>query len=326
MKNNLYRRLLILGMTLSVIVQSIHINDPYIFAKEVKVKKIRLHLKSNTVRAGEKIKIIKEILPKRATRKRSRWISHNKFVDADNHGNIKVKRRAANRDVRITVKATDGSRKRCNILLHILPPVNPKKKMVAVTFDDGPQESVTGSIVRTLKREKAVATFFVIGRNLHGANLKPLKEAVINGNEIGNHTWNHYSMTGLAKNQIIQEINRTNQFIKKHTGQNVKVIRPPFGNVNPFVKNAVRLPIIGWSIDTKDWQTLNAQTSYSTVMNQVKDGSVILLHDCYSQTAKAAKKIIPSLRKKGYQLVTVSELMKYRKLPLERNVFYAGIR
>ncbi len=328
MTNSQYKRILVIGIIVNLIFQSVHrdIEHSYIHAKAVKVKKIILHIKSNTIRAGENIKITKEIRPAKAARKRSLWISRNKYVKADNHGNITVKRKAANKKVRITVKATDGSRKRCDILLHILPPINPKKPMVAVTFDDGPQGSVTGSIVRTLKKENAVATFFVIGRNVQGVNLKPFRDAVKNGNEIANHTWNHYDLTRLTGSQIRSEIDKTNQLIKKHTGIQARFMRPPFGKINECVKSAVGLPMICWSVDTRDWQTLDARTTYHTVMNQVKDGSVVLLHDCYPQTAEAVKKMIPSLIKKGYQLVTVSELIKYRKSSLEKNMVCIGVR
>lgn len=317
---------LILGILL---ISLIICNDTAVLAKkQVKVKKIILTLNTRTVRAGTKIKIRKTVLPKSALRKRSQWVTNNKaYAVADNKGNVKIKKAGAGKKVKITAKATDGSRKSGSIMLYILPAIKPKKPMVALTFDDGPKGKITEDIVKALKKYDAVATFFVIGSRLsNGENKKALRTAVKNGNEIGSHTLTHHDLTSYSAKRIQEELYKTASLVKRYSGATVSIMRPPFGIVNQRVKKAVNVPIIKWSIDTRDWQTLNADQTYRTVMSGVKDGSIILMHDCYEQTASATRKIISKLKQKGYQMVTVSELLKYRKISLEQGIYYGGIR
>ena len=96
------------------------------------------------------------------------------------------------------------------------------------------------------------------------------------------------------------------------TGHNATLVRPPYGAYNSNVQINAGAPLILWSIDTLDWKTRNAQNTINVVMNEVKDGSIILMHDIHSPSVDAARCLIPKLIASGYQLVTVSELAKYR--------------
>ena len=202
--------------------------------------------------------------------------------------------------------------------------IDPNKPMVALTFDDGPG-IYTSRLLDCLENNNAKATFFVVGTN--AANYQSvMKRAFDLGCEIGNHTYNHPTLTRLSVADIQSQINRTNQYIKKATGSNATVMRPPGGAWNNTVKSAVGLPVILWSIDTRDWETRNAQSTINSVLKNVKDGDIVLMHDIHKQSVDAAEVIIPELVKRGYQLVTVSELAQYRGSGLSSGSVYYSFR
>lgn len=188
--------------------------------------------------------------------------------------------------------------------------INPKKKMVALTFDDGPSR-YTMKLLNALKKYNAKATFFMVGQNVSRYKSTVKKMASI-GCELGNHTYDHPNLTNLSSSQISSQISRTNSAIRSATGKNATVMRPPYGSYNSRVLSSVGMPAILWSVDTRDWDTLNAYSTIYHVKNNVRDGSIILFHDLYSPTVNAAIELIPWLQKQGYQLVTVSEMAKYR--------------
>lgn len=188
--------------------------------------------------------------------------------------------------------------------------VDKNKKTVALTYDDGPS-IYTPSILKTLKENNAVATFFVVGNRVPMYS-KTVKEAYDMGCEIGNHTYEHKCLTRISEAEVKRQISKTNKNVKKVTGQTPVIMRPTGGATNTNVKQWVGMPSIIWSIDTIDWKTRNADSTKRAVLDHVKDGDIVLMHDLYSATASASETIIPELVKRGYQLVTVSELAECR--------------
>ena len=200
--------------------------------------------------------------------------------------------------------------------------IDPGKKLVALTFDDGPSE-YTKRILRTLKQYDSVATFFVVGNRVELFE-DVLKEEVEIGCEIGNHTYEHKVLTELNAEQIWLQIYRTNEAVKKVTGEYPTLMRPPCGYDNGSTNCIIAMPLILWSVDTKDWQTQNCYCSVQTVLENVKDGDIILMHDMYEASAEAVEMIVPSLIAEGYQLVTVSELADYRGRMLQEGEEYSS--
>lgn len=200
--------------------------------------------------------------------------------------------------------------------------IDPGKKLVALTFDDGPSE-YTKRILRTLKQYDSVATFFVVGNRVELFE-DVLKEEVEIGCEIGNHTYEHKVLTELNAEQIWLQIYRTNEAVKKVTGEYPTLMRPPCGYDNGSTNCIIAMPLILWSVDTKDWQTQNCYCSVQTVLENVKDGDIILMHDMYEASAEAVETIVPSLIAEGYQLVTVSELAEYRGMILQEGEEYSS--
>lgn len=193
--------------------------------------------------------------------------------------------------------------------------IDPDKPMVALTFDDGPSKRYTRSILDALKEYNASATFFVLGSNAERAP-DLLQRMVMEGNEIGNHTYSHKQLTTLSKEHIEEEIIATQESIYGITHTYPKLIRPPYGSKNDNVLECANgKRIVTWTLDTRDWQHKDSNTIVRNVCDTVKNGDIILMHDLYASSAQAAVILIPRLQEMGYQLVTVSELYTYYGQP-----------
>ena len=193
--------------------------------------------------------------------------------------------------------------------------IDPNKPMVALTYDDGPFPKVSNRILNCLSKHDAVATFFMLGENVKKYPKVVQRKAQL-GMEIGSHTWSHPNLLELKKKEIKKEIKLTNDALVDACGQSASVFRPPYGNIDDKVLKTVDLPAVLWSVDTLDWKSRKAKSVVKVVKNTEKkeglDGRVILMHSLYPSTAKATETLVPWLKKKGYQLVTVSELLQYR--------------
>lgn len=201
--------------------------------------------------------------------------------------------------------------------------IDPKGKMVALTYDDGPSNSVTNDILDILQKYKGKATFFVVGSRI-SSSYQPMQRAVKMGCEIGNHTYSHIDLPSYYYDDIRYEIDTTNSLVKKYTGVTPKIVRAPGGSTDSYSRQAVNMPFIYWSIDTRDWESRSASSVISIVKSSVEDGDIILMHDIYDSTAEASETIIPWLVNQGYQLVTVSELMQYRGIKMQNAVSYSN--
>lgn len=224
----------------------------------------------------------------------------------------------------VVVHMGKGKADRVNVGARIYADVDPDKPMVALTFDDGPDIESTNRILDALDEYGARATFFVVGYKITEAE-STIKRAYDIGCEIGSHTYNHVDLTTLNKSQRMAQINNTEKLITAITGQRRVLLRPPYGAVNGELLKEVDTPIILWSIDTEDWITRDIQNTVENVLGNVEDGSIILMHDSYAETADATVEIIKQLTDKGYQLVTVSELGYHKFGGLAKGVKYGAM-
>ena len=193
-------------------------------------------------------------------------------------------------------------------------------KAVALTFDDGPS-SFTNRLLDCLEQNNAKATFFMVGTEIASFpdEVKRMKDL---GCELGNHTYDHTDLATLSADEISSEISKVDEQLVNLTGQGASVVRPPYGSVNDTVKATVGTPMILWSIDTLDWKTQDVESTVEEVMNNVEDGSIILMHDIYSTSVDAAEILIPQLIEDGYQLVTVHELAALHQTELSTGITY----
>jgi len=201
--------------------------------------------------------------------------------------------------------------------------IDPNKPMVALTFDDGPSPEYTPEILKVLKENDAKGTFFILGTEAE-LNSDTLKQIVEDGNEIGNHSYSHLDYTKLVKPALDYQVLTTQEIVRRATGQAPILLRPPYGLINESVKE-LDMPIILWSIDSLDWENRNPDIIYNIILNNIKDGDIILMHDIYQSSVEAVTRIIPELKRRGYQLVTVSELARARGIPLVPGNVYGNL-
>jgi peptidoglycan-N-acetylglucosamine deacetylase len=187
-----------------------------------------------------------------------------------------------------------------------------KSKCLALTFDDGPGP-YTGRLLKILRRHSARATFFVVGRNA-AANPRLLRRMAAGNHEIGNHTWDHADLARLSTASIHSEVRRTQQAVHRAIGRWPTIMRPPYGAINPRVNHAIGLPEIMWSGDTLDWLHRNPGRVRRSVLKLARRNAVILVHDIRETTVAAMPGTLNELIKRGYTLVTVSELFGGKRL------------
>ena len=195
------------------------------------------------------------------------------------------------------------------------------KQLIALTFDDGPLDKTTPIILEALKKHNAHATFFVIGKQAR-AYPEIIKKEIAEGHEIGNHTFSHKTLTHLGKNEIANEIEKTNKIVKDITNVWPSLVRTPGGTQNEKIRHALNAPSIYWSIDTRDWATRKASVTAKNVIDNATDGDIVLMHDIRPSTAKAVDHILTELEKKGFAFVTVSDLFKLKNKSLIKGEFY----
>lgn len=189
-------------------------------------------------------------------------------------------------------------------------------KSIALTFDDGPNANFTPSLLTILQEKNVKATFFLLGEQvkLFPAQAKSIAEA---GHELGCHSYSHPNLRKASKETIEKEIADTQDLIEKTAGVRPKVFRPPYGNSSSQVvdickKNGIDY-FIFWTVDTNDWKTNSTKDSIiEKALKEAKGGAIILMHDRFTKSVEAAAVIIDKLKEKGYNFVTVSELIKER--------------
>ena len=203
--------------------------------------------------------------------------------------------------------------------------IDPSRPMIALTFDDGPSE-YTERLLNVLKEYGGKATFCVQGQNVEKyADI--VRRAVAEGHEIASHTWNHKKLTEVSASTVRSQLQRTNDIVKEVTGgYQIKVLRPPYGSVNKTVRNICKemdMVIAHWKLDTLDWDTRSTSKTYRAIIRGAENGAIVLCHDLYSSTASAIEQVVPELVAKGYQLVTVSELLSFHKDGAQPGTVYA---
>lgn len=190
--------------------------------------------------------------------------------------------------------------------------IDPDNKVIALTFDDGPSK-YTNEIIDILKKNNAVATFFVVGNRLSFYE-DTLKNMLNTGNEIGNHSYSHKWLNRLSKDEFILEINNTQNEVKRITGYTPKIFRPTYGGYSDKLKSYTDLTFVLWDVDSNDWKVKNADKIYDNITKNAFDGSIVLMHDNHRYAAESLDKVIKKLKEEGYSFVTVSELLEVKKL------------
>ncbi len=204
------------------------------------------------------------------------------------------------------------------------PPVSAasETKYVALTFDDGPSGRFTEALLDGLQERSTHATFFLCGYRLE--DFSELAQRIAQeGHEIGLHGYSHDSMADMSAQKLRTELENTLALLPE--GCEVTLLRPPGGASAPQVKEVcldMGLSIITWSVDPRDWAVHSASQVEQSVMDQVGDGDIILMHDMYDSSIEAALDVVDRLHAEGYEFVTVSELARLRQCSLQPGSIY----
>lgn len=204
--------------------------------------------------------------------------------------------------------------------------IDPTRPVVALTFDDGPSEYTEG-ILDLLTAYDGAATFCIVGNRVSNYE-DQIRAIAAQGSEIATHTWSHKKLTALSASEMERQIMQAVEAVQKIVDVPVRFIRPPYGSVDDNVRRVAKrlgMPIVEWSIDTEDWRTLSARKTEKAILDNVKNGSIILMHDIHAPTAEAMKRVIPELSRRGYQLVTLSELFSLREGDAQAGVVYSHL-
>lgn len=179
---------------------------------------------------------------------------------------------------------------------------------VALTFDDGPSPKYTPLLLDGLKERNVRATFFLLGQNVK-ENQELVQRMQAEGHLLGNHTYNHVQLNKIPETTARQEILKTNNEIYEATGKYPEYMRPPYGAWKKNMELCVEMLPVFWDIDTLDWKSQNVDAILKAAGEEPEDGSIILMHDEYQTSVEAALLLIDRLKEKGYEFVTVDELI-----------------
>ncbi|MEA4873931.1 polysaccharide deacetylase family protein [Anaerorhabdus sp.] len=205
--------------------------------------------------------------------------------------------------------------------------VDPNRPMVALTFDDGPHITNTPQILEVLRRYDSAATFFVVGNRITTKGSAVILDEIESGSQVASHSYSHPNMAKMKN--LDEQFYLTSQKVYEDVSQwcyQVTAFRPPYGAISKRMRETSPYPFIMWSIDTLDWKTRDVQSTINETMNNAKDGDIILLHDIHAESKDAAIQIIPMLIEKGFQVVTVNEMMSAKGIQMENGKSYSRAR
>lgn len=194
--------------------------------------------------------------------------------------------------------------------------VHTDKMVLAMTFDDGPHPVNTPKLLDILKQRNIKGTFFLVGKNIKEyPNI--VRRIIEEGHEIGNHTWTHASLTSRSDAQIRSELKMSEDALLSVANYRAHLMRPPYGAVNAHIKELANAEFgyttILWSVDPQDWRRPGVSVVTSRLVNGAHKGAILLTHDIHAPTITAMPGTLDQLLAKGYQFVTVSQLLNIGK-------------
>ena len=189
--------------------------------------------------------------------------------------------------------------------------------MVAITYDDGPYRTVDEVIYDTFRRYDARATFYVAGYRMSQTEIDSIEEGIQMGMEFGSHSENHSNLSLLDAYEARAAIMEPVSYVYEKLGYRMRTYRPPYGSRNYEMEDIIDMPAILWTVDTRDWYYRDEETTYQRALADIKDGDIVLMHSLYMSSALASQRIVPELIDRGFQLVTVSELLEAKGYDLD---------
>ncbi|HQW29597.1 MAG: polysaccharide deacetylase family protein [Verrucomicrobiales bacterium] len=191
--------------------------------------------------------------------------------------------------------------------------VTTSRKVIAITFDDGPHPENTPRLLDMLKERKIKATFYVVG-SMVKYSPELLRRMIAEGHEIGNHTVEHGNLVRLSDEALIKELRSAHDLIIAETGVTPRTMRPPGGAIKKDQKKLIMkelgYPTILWSVDPQDWKRPGPSVVTSRLLSGASPGGILLVHDLHKPTVDAMPSTLDQLLAQGYEFVTISELIE----------------
>lgn len=194
-------------------------------------------------------------------------------------------------------------------------------KYVALTFDDGPSPRCTPQLLDGLKERGVRATFFVVGCQVV-KDPDIVERMAAEGHQVGNHSYDHKELDKLSAWEAAEDMRKNDALLQELLGEGDYWVRPPYGLLSEEERQALTVPVIGWSVDTEDWKSKDAGKILDIIYRDTEDGDIILLHDRYLNSVSAALQAVDHLQQQGYQFVTVAELLALRGIQPEGGEIY----
>lgn len=186
-----------------------------------------------------------------------------------------------------------------------------KPKYVALSFDDGPSLKFTPMMLDVLEENGVKASFFLIGQNINEETAPIIQRMVQMGCDVENHTYSHPNLTQIPDVQILEEVAKTDSLIEAYAGVKPSYLRPPFTAHNAHVAELVGGKIFIAGLSCRDWRAdMSVEDRVTMTLDRVEDGRILLFHDTNERTVEAMKTIIPQLKVRGYEIVTIPELFR----------------
>lgn len=193
--------------------------------------------------------------------------------------------------------------------------LDPNKKYVSLTFDDGPGAETTPRLLQILAEKNVKATFFMLGQMAEEFP-QIVKDVYEQGHEIASHSYSHPQLNAIPKEELLEQVRMTDKAIYNAAGILPRTLRPPYGAISPESADIIGKPIIQWDIDSYDWDSKNTNAVIDRVNQTSFEGGIILMHDIHPTTIDAVGTVIDNLRAQGYEFVTTSQLLEQKEKPL----------
>lgn len=183
---------------------------------------------------------------------------------------------------------------------------------IALTFDDGPHAVHTPRLLDMLRKRNIKATFYVVGTNVKRYP-SIIRRIVAEGHEIANHTVNHPNLSKMSNSGVRKELNDARDSIIATCGVKPRTMRPPYGALTTsqraWIHKEYGYPTILWDVDPNDWRKPGASVVTSRILNNTRNGSIVLAHDIHKETIDAMPATLDGLLRKGFKFLTVSQLL-----------------
>lgn len=201
------------------------------------------------------------------------------------------------------------------------PVTNLNEKVIALTFDDGPNYKTTSSLLSMLKEKDVKVTFFAVGYNIPG-NEYLLRRMLDQGCDVGIHSYSHGNFNNMSYEEIMEDIYKCSDLIKSATDVSPHLVRPPFGNISNEIVEENEYYYVNWSIDPVDYLADTPEQIADHVCKYARAGGIVLMHDIHQTSCDATEIIIDRLTKDGWRFVTVSELFDMKNNPPKGEKYY----